>query len=401
MSNFWTNQDQEIQEKYVEALQIVGALSHLFSDSTTPYLYYRAHENLFCEVFNAKNLSRGDVSYDAIKDNIGIGLKTFLNQNGKTFQKVAEFNSDSDLFRDLLGRPEDLIHRVAELRNKRLEITKNATNADEQIYHLITREQGKMNVVETNMDLVDINSISISKGKSKNTINFTDRYNEYSFSLSKSTLSKRFDTTSTNNISTFNVQIHPNPLQLLSGLNLNRLFVKPTDPEHEFIILPLYSERSGEVKLRSGLNQWNASGRVRDIDEVYIPIPSWIHNKFEHFFEYSSMKELSAKNSPSFDVELPNGEIMKCKVAQSGGKALMSDPNRALGKWILRDVLKLKPRTIVTMSLLKEIGIDSIKLTKINQLSENRGIMRSTSLYIYKLDFMDTGSFEEFSLTNK
>lgn len=382
-------------------MQIVGALSQLFSDSSTPYLYYRAHENIFCEIFGAKNLSRGDVSLDAVKDNIGIGLKTFLNQNGKTFQKVAEFNSDSDLFRGLLENPEELVHRVAELRNKRLDVIQNATSTSNNLYHMITREKGKMNITEATMDKVDINSIKLATRKSKNTINFSDKFSEYSFSLSKSTLSKRFNTTADNTITSFQVDIHDNPLELLSGLPLNKFVVNTKEPEHEHIVLPLYSPRSGEVELKSGLNQWNARGRSRDLNEVYIPIPSWIHKKFKGFFDYSTMNEKSPKNSPSFNVELPNGRLMKCKVAQEGGKALMSDPNKDLGKWILRDVLKLKPGTVVTMDLLKEIGIDSIKLTKINQIHSGSGLLRTTDLHIYKLDFLDSGSFEEFSANNK
>ena len=49
-------------------------------------------ENIFCISFGANNLSRSDISVDAGKNGIGIGLKTFLQSNGKTFQKVAEFN---------------------------------------------------------------------------------------------------------------------------------------------------------------------------------------------------------------------------------------------------------------------------------------------------------------------
>ena len=35
---------------------------------------------------------------------------------------------------------------------------------------------------------------------------------------------------------------------------------------------------------KSGLNQWNAGGRPRHSDEVYIPIPSEIHKNFQGFF---------------------------------------------------------------------------------------------------------------------
>lgn len=75
---FWNLQTDDDKKRYIQLLQIVGSLSNLFADTVNPFLYYRAHENLFCEVFNAKNLSRGDISFDAVKGNLGIGLKTFF-----------------------------------------------------------------------------------------------------------------------------------------------------------------------------------------------------------------------------------------------------------------------------------------------------------------------------------
>lgn len=71
------------------------------------------------------------------------------------------------------------------------------------------------------------------------------------------------------------------------------------------------------------------------------------------------------------------------KIAQQGGKALMSNPNSALGKWILRDVLELKPGEFVTTEILDNIGIDSVKLSKMKDGS-------------FRLDFLKKGSYEEF-----
>lgn len=395
MNLFLEFQDKNKKKEYIKSLQIIGALSKLFSDSETPYLYYRAHENLFCEIFNAKNLSRGDVSFDAIKNNTGIGLKTFLNNNGKTFQKIAEFNSNSDIIRGLENE-KDIVYKVAEMRNERLLFTQNATNTTESIYHLITREVGRMNIVEMPMEFIDINNIKINKNNNKNTIRFTDSMNEYSFSRSKNTLLKKFDTTKEKVIESFYVDIVENPLLLLSKC-AEEMEVYSThqkmekDLEGDYIILPLYSPKLNEVAERSGLNQWNAKGRKRDPDEVYIPIPAWIHNVFNDFFVYAKERKFSgesAKDSPGFFVELPNGEVMKCKVAQSGGKALMSNPNRDLGKWLLRDVLKLNEGTILTKKKLDEIGIDSVKLTKISE-------------EYYLLDFMETGRFQEFMTNNQ
>ncbi|MCY3051438.1 NgoFVII family restriction endonuclease [Aerococcus urinae] len=386
---FWNLQTDDDKKRYIQLLQIVGSLSNLFADTVNPFLYYRAHENLFCEVFNAKNLSRGDISFDAVKGNLGIGLKTFLQGNGNTFQKVAEFNSDSDLFRGLVT-DEEVIYKVSELRTKRIKMTQNATNTKLNLYHLITRDEGCMNVVETPMDLVDINSIKIPKKQYKNTIHFSDKYNEYSFSRSKNTLLKRFNTSEQHIICQFEVEILKNPFDILLNLS-NYNDDKNNDLSQkqdglEYIILPLYSPKDGKVQLRSGLNQWNAKGRPRHPDEVYIPIPSWIHTTFKEFFRYEAGKP--TQNYPSFNVELPNGHIMKCKIAQGGGKALMSDPNKDLGHWILRDVLQIPEFQVLNMEFLNEVGIDSVKLSKKN-------------LDYYLLDFMSSGSFKEFEENNK
>src|SRR5690606_20719872 len=98
---FLDQQPEKQVDYYYQLIRAVGSLSKLFSESTEPYLPYRAVENLFCKAFEAENLSRSDASADASKNNLGFGLKTFLNKNGKTLQKIAEFNSDHESFRSL------------------------------------------------------------------------------------------------------------------------------------------------------------------------------------------------------------------------------------------------------------------------------------------------------------
>ena len=111
---------------------------------------------------------------------------------------------------------------------------------------------------------------------------------------------------------------------------------------------------------------------------------------YDDFFLYAKNRKTrgeSAKNSPSFEVELPNGHKMKCKVAQSGSKALMSDPNKDLGKWILRDVLKVKEGTLVTIDILNELGIDSVRITKKDDKN-------------YLLDFVEVDTYMKFEEDN-
>lgn len=139
---FFNFQDKELQNKYFELLKIVGSLSNLFAESNVPYLYYRAAENIFCKSFNADNLSRSDCSADARKSNIGIGLKTFLNNNGRTFQKIAEFNKERSKYSSK-NEVENLILEVSKLRNKRIESTKVIHGVSDMIYHCVAREAKK------------------------------------------------------------------------------------------------------------------------------------------------------------------------------------------------------------------------------------------------------------------
>ncbi len=377
---FFESQSNKNKELYMELLKVTASLSNLFSESKNPFLYYRAMENIFCKSFDAENLSRSDVSADASKASIGIGLKTFLHENGKTYQKIAEFNSESYLIRDL--KEKDTVYKVAEMRNKRIDVTKDICNLDDMIYHVITRENSKLNIYEEHMDYIDINNLRIKDTGGKNNIHFVDGENEYNFSLSKNTLFKRFDTSNIELVKELKVKILEDPFEYL--LNQTNILI---DGEYEdesnkiidYIILPLYSPTSNRVERKSGLNSWNAGGRQRHSDEVYIPIPSWIHKYKEDFFEYIT----EDNRTDSFDVILPNKKTLSMKVVQQGGKALQSNPNKALGSWILRDVLKIKKDTVVTKADLDEKGIDSIKLSK-----DEEGV--------YYMDFLKVGSFEEY-----
>lgn len=385
---FFFKQDEESRKLYTDLLKMMGLLSNLFAESKNPFLYYRAMENIFCKAFHADNLSRSDVSADAGKNGIGIGLKTFLQNNGNTFQKIAEFNKESYLLRDLTGT--DLVRMVSEMRNQRIESTMRICNLYDMMYHLVTRSNKYMAIYEEHMDLININNIKITQ-TNNTTIHFTDSLHDYSFSLSKSTLLKRFDTTDKRKIFGFDVEVLADPYDFLLNIKNGKISktelnatLNDSDDFIDYIVLPLYSPRTKQVEEKSGLNQWNAGGRPRSENEVYISIPSWIHQKKKNFFTYNSDEN---KTNP-FDVKLPNGKIISMRVAQQKGKALMSNPNSTLGEWILRDILELKPKVLVTKEILDMIGIDSVKLSK---TGDGR----------YYLDFLKSGSYEEFEEENK
>lgn len=366
---FYAKQKNINKDMYQEFLKIVGSLSNLFSESDVPYLYYRIAEKIFCRAFDAEDLSRSDVSADAKKDSLGIGLKTFLRGNDKTFQKVAEFNADRKLYQNLSSF--ELVKLVSRLRNNRIDFTEKLHNLDQSIYHCIIRDSGKFKIFEEKMTKISIRDIVISK-ESKNSIIFNDGVNEYSFLISKSTLTKKFITN--NYICEFDVDILKDPLLDLKKC-LDKVCLSATEIQNKdkFIFLPLYGNKQ-IVYTRSGLNQWNAKGRERHHDEVYIPVPIVVHKLFPQFFP--------DRDTP-FLLKFPDGEEVEAKICQENGKALMTQSNRKLGKLILRDGLKLTIGELATYEKLQLLGIDSVRIDK---LDDNR----------FEINFAKSGSYEEF-----
>jgi len=387
---FLQNQHKDNINEYYNLLKIVGSLSNLFTDSNTPYLYYRAAENIFCKAFEADNLSRSDCSADASKNSIGIGLKTFLNNNGNTLQKIAEFNRDRNDYAQLIKDPKQFINHISELRNKRLESTKVIHSIDNLVYHCVSRDRNRFLIYEEKMQLIDIKNISNIKVKN-NALSFNDKLHEYSFNLSKSTLFKRF---STQNFTEIKVDILDDPYETLKEIfeKYKLEFIKDK-AKIESVILPLYSSKTHEVESKSGLNQWNANGekRKRKPDQIYIPVPADIHKLFPHFFPEITI------DKTHFNLKLPNDKIVKASMCQgyclpgtkiNKGKGLMSNPNKDLGQWVLQEILKVPEGKLVTYEMLAEIGIDSVEIRKID-------------INNYEIDFKKLGSYEEFILQNE
>ncbi|MEF9951770.1 MAG: NgoFVII family restriction endonuclease [Clostridium sp.] len=362
------------RSEYIATLRAMASLSKLSSESNIPYLGYREVENIFCKAFNAENLSRGDCSADAAKNKIGIGIKTFIEGNGRSLQKVAEFNKDMALFRDKSDK--EIVRVVANLRNERIEATKRIHGLKQIVYHCVVRSEGKIKVFECPMDLIDIDNIVGIKRSGSNTISFKDATNEYSINISKSTLYKRFYTEKI--LLEADVSIISDPYEIILNLlhkNSSKLEFESIQKDKEHIFLPLYSDRGERhVPQKSGLNQWNAGGRVRSYDEVYIPIPSWIHKEFNGFFP---------GRDDVFDLILPDGNNLKAKICQQGCKALMTNPNQSLGKWILRQVMNLKNGELLTYDNLERLGLDSVVVYKEGDKK-------------YSINFTSLGSYDEF-----
>ena len=209
----------------------------------------------------------------------------------------------------------------------------------------------------------------------KTSMKFKDNINEYSYNYAKSTLFKKFIIPQNHKI--IDIQIIDNPLDLILKIfsEYNNFEITETK---DFVILPLYSclknENKKYVPEKSGLNQWNAGGRVRKYGEVYIPVPSEIRKLKSGFFP---------ERDKIFNLEIPSGYKLKAKICQDNGKALMTNPNVALANWLLKDVLQLKERELLTYRKLEIVGIDSVKVEKIDD--EN-----------FKIYFSKIGSYEKF-----
>ena len=368
--------DIEKKGDYLKLLSAVSKLSGLFSESSVPFINYRVAENIFCRSFNANNLSRSDTAFDANFNSVGIGLKTFTCNTNNSTEKVAEFNSLSRVLSNFKGK--ELVIKLGEFRNDRINLANRLYDIDSSLYHIVARKEKELLLYETDYNTIDIANIHSVKDN-KASLQFEDGNNFYSFNYSKSTLFRKFIIPQ--NAFRLPIEIIEDPYTLLLELFEKKELKPATDKlvkGQNFVILPLYSTRNQdkkEVAEKSGLNQWNAGGRKRDLGEIYIPIPSELHKKYPNFFP---------KRDQDFNLQIPTGEIFSAKLCQENSKALMTNPNKALSDWLLRKVLQLKEGELATIEKLDELGFDSVIISK----TDNQD---------FKIDIMKTDTYNEFN----
>lgn len=254
------------------------------------------------------------------------------------------------------------------------------------IYHVTIREPGKIRILECPLDRIDVDKIIVIS-ETNSTLSFTDGLNDYSFNNSKSVLMEHFNKLVEK--ASINVDIISDPYPIIESLLSNggtTPFAKAVstamlshEPKNPFIYLRLYTYKNKKtyekyVPERSGLNQWNALGRKRDPNEIYIPISAEDREKNKDFFP--------DRDTP-FTLTLPDGTKISAKVCQENSKALMSNPNKALGKWLLRDVFQIRENQLLTYSFLESINIDSVRIEKLSDL-------------VYKIDFAKLDSYEDW-----
>jgi len=391
ISNWKTNR------QYFDMLRLMASLSKLFSENSIPYLDYRLTENLFCKCYEAINDARSCTAYDARIGSLGIGIKTFGIVRGSSTEKIAEFNRLKPQLEPFHGV--ELATKLAQLRNDRIELANNAYAITDSIYHIVGRINGSLRIFNTAYRMINTDRIHRVEESDKS-LSFEDDSDFYTFNKSKSVLMKRFILPS--DYLDIEVDILNDPLDLLSSLlvvNHEHSFSYPSEQSHQieslikyqprikgidYVVLPLYSTRGkvAHVPEKSGINQWNAGGRDRDENEVYIPVPINIRRNYPGFFPGRDV---------NFVLILPDRTELSAKICQDGGKALMSNPNSALGEWLLRKVLKKQPGELVTMDDFVRFGIDSV-------LVEKTHTSNSAGQEIYKISFTvaDYESYESF-----
>lgn len=406
---------------YKELLQSVAAMTLLFSDGPQAYIDYRFVEKLFVLATKGKDISRSDKVFDAIvgePQKIGVGVKTFMIPGNAqaSLEKVQEFTrfSGSGAF-DNLSKA-DIAYKAAEYRNNTViaDSQEYGIDVSSSIYHCLVRSGGAGVIHEEPYPLINLEKIhpvdiqgraldNFPEGNKG--IRFSDGTNIYSYSKSKSVLMKKFDLTLYRTLPPIPLAIDPDIWKKISNSVVEKSLTKALAvsaeqgftseettkmvPGVDYVILPLYSTRgtTKTVEAASGINQWNAGGRLRKYGEAYIPIPALIHRLAPGFFP---------ERDKSFELVLPNStDPVNAKVCQQGSKALMSNPNDRLCRWLYKvidsnfsdyDFERPPTRKPFTYSDLQRVGRDSIMVIK----------ERSSSRLKFEIRFSELGRYEEF-----
>ncbi len=423
--SIWKRYSTEQREEYIKFLQVYGALSNLFRQKQgdmIPYLDSKFQETVFAKIFNSQNADIGNTPHDVVsvfgKDRIGIGLKTWMNSK-PSFQKVMQLkryqNEINKVFKN--KDVESLAYKISEIKNDRLksDYKRLGLSEDNNIYHYVTRDEGRFVINECAYPLIDLNNLK-KFNLTPTAFSWSDGLKDYKYTFGDSQIHQKFDSSKKDTLllHQFDIQIIEDPFSFL--LEAYFKFIDKAKVATTNIIeayLPLYSFETKEVEEKSGLNAWNGAPKVkgsdkpRPLNEVYIPIPKDFHNKFPDFFTGNILNVIEEreifKNDKDkrpevrFHIQLPNGKRIPGLITGDNMKNFQSGSNiefdengkrygqSALGQWLLVDVLGLKERKLVTRKWLQMKGTDSVRLW--------RNKNDYTTIYI---DFAPIGAFEAF-----
>lgn len=414
----WDKYGRDERKSYEDYLKMYGTLSAMFnqksSETGAPYLDSKFQETIYARCFSSENVDIGNTPHDIRStfgnEKIGIGLKTWLNSK-TSYQKVMQIKANRDEIEAIQDQPDKLAIKLSEIKNyrmisdyKRLGLKRNGN-----IYHYVTRDAGKMILFETSYPLIDIDSLKSEELTSKS-FKFSDNNKHYKYTFADSQIWMCFDPSDpyTYELDSFDVDIISDPFSFLkTAFSYSTKFSRPVE-KRDYLYLPLYSYRLKSVPEKSGLNAWNGlpkskgSSVLRPEGEAYIPIPNalwkkqpyWVDPKID-MSKYDLYKKETGESSYKINLHMPDGKVFPALFGQSGFKALETDPQSILGKWIL-NVLGIdhpqrerydKPSDHpVTMKLLQKLGFDSVKLWH-----EDRKNFKEVWI-----DFAPYGSFERY-----
>ncbi len=390
---------------YLEKIALVAKLSPLFSDSSTPFVHSRFAERIFCLDSGSQDLARQDISFDAKGSSLeGIGVKTYVASSKSTakVEKVAEFTTYATQGRFLGLAGEALAREVSKLRNKRLASDCAEVEVDlaKSYYHCIVRTPGEIFYIEQDFGPVNLETIVATDRFGKETgsfldeghVYFKDDSHGYVFNIAKNVLYRRFDPLKGFVSDSVNLDQKYDLVSLMGEIRKlmrdsvpNEFDSAIRDAAEDFVVLPLYSSTQKTVSEASGINQWNAKGRVRKFSEAYIPVPREVHKTRPNFFPARDV---------TFNLKLPNGAIVLASICQQGDKALMSNPNTELCRWLFSTIdgsfqeaerrmgTENKP---YTYSDLLAIGKDAVKVRRV--VGKSWG---------YEMESAPIGSYEAF-----
>ena len=328
----------------------MAAQSRLFSNADNAYIPYRFVENLFAAVTGGENLAQSNKVFDTRIGKIGVGVKTFTNKSSP--EKIQEYTSLSNKGKFDRLNGEKLAKELARIRNIRIR-----SHADElnillsySIYHCLIRDRGEAFIHEEPYQLINVNNIqpvdknwNVTDKFASKVLMFTDGQSLYSYSKSKSTLLKKFDTAISTKNKRIALPIDENIWNVWDDRgSLNKFTEKKLilpialveeqelQPGIDYVVLPLYQEGKMSIPEKSGINGWNAKGekRKRKYGQGYIPVPINVRKNSIGFFPERSVE---------FEILIPNSsEPLLAKITQEEGKGLTSNPNVALFKWLFK-----------------------------------------------------------------
>ena len=256
--SIWEQYSEEQREEYIKFLQVYGALSNLFRQKQgdmIPYLDSKFQETVFAKIFDSQNADIGNTPHDVVSvfgnDRIGIGLKTWMNSK-PSFQKVMQLkryqNEINGVFKN--NDVEALAYKISEIKNERMksDYERLGLSKDKNIYHYVTRDEGRFIINECAYPLIDTNKLQ-KFSLTPTAFSWSDGNKDYKYTFGDSQIHQKFDSSKKDTflLHQFDIQIIEDPFSFL--LDAYFKFIDKAKVATNDIIeayLPLYSYQSKE-----------------------------------------------------------------------------------------------------------------------------------------------------------